>query len=81
MMYYAFIFLGSYILTFICVFAWAHYRNNQAASRLREFGVEDKRLKNFHQQATPPFLFIQPTLVIGTFFGVVGSLIFWALIT
>ncbi len=80
-MTYAFIFLGSYTLTFICVVAWAHYRNNLAAGHLREFGVDDDRIKNFHQQATPPLLFIQPTLVIGTFFGIIGSLVFWAFIT
>ena len=77
-MLYAWIFTGSYALTFIGVFAWVRMGNALAAERLRVNGVTETQIGSFHRQAMPPIgLLVRPALFFGTILGAVGSLGYW----
>jgi hypothetical protein len=79
-MKYTWTFGASYVVVFILVFAWSRSRNNRAARHLREVGASDKAIKTFYREASPPRLFVRPTLFFGTVMGLATSGI-WAFFT
>ena len=79
-MTYLWIFLGSYLLASVCIFAWAKSQNAVAANRLREFGADDRHIESFHKQGSPLPHIVRPTIFFGTIIGIIASLLYWAVI-
>lgn len=79
-MTYLLIFVVSYIACFGIVFLWGWNKSLQAAARLRENGANEAQIANFHRQAMPMLVLLQPTFVFGTVFGALGALIHWVTI-
>lgn len=78
---YAWIFIGSYALPFVGVFAWVRAMSARAAERLRANAVTETQIGSVHRQATPPIaLLVRPALFFRTVLGAAGSLGYWLLL-
>jgi hypothetical protein len=75
---YAWLFVGSYVLALVGVFAGVRIMNNRAAERLRANAVTETQIGSFHRNAMPPVaLLVRPALFFGTILGAVASLGYW----